>query len=197
MKDFFLNYLGHKDLYPLAISLGGTVSYIVSLFSEHSDKELFGISITLWFIAFIINLLDIKTGIAADKVRKEKEGKKFSFESNRGWRAIEKIVLFTIIISFLHHSHLECIKNKFPELVGQSLLSIKFIAFFYVIILEIKSIGENDETRFGKKGNGFIFLDKVIEVLSDGILENIKKLLGMKKEEKTEIDNNNNNEPIG
>lgn len=182
MKHFIINYFSHKELYIASISLGSITSFILSLFSGKEVKELFGISLTLWFIAFLINLIDIHTGIKADTVRKQRKGEKFTFESNKGWRALEKIVVFTIIISFAHNSAAELIRLKFPFLVSNIFLYLKVIFFFYVIILEIQSIGENEEVRFGKKSKGFLLLDKIIEVVNEGILTNIKRLLKIENE---------------
>lgn len=182
MKDFIINYLNHKDLYLVSISLGSITSYIIGLFSGQDVKELFGISLTLWFIAFLINLIDIHTGIKADTARKEREGGKFTFESNKGWRALEKIVVFTIIISFLHHSATELIRLKFHPLVSTIFIYLKVIFFFYVILLEIQSIGENEKVRFDKKSGGFLLLDKIIEIINGSILTNIKRLLKIETE---------------
>ena len=177
MKQFITHYFGNKELYFFSISIGSFFSMLVEFFTKNTPKELFGISISLWFIAFVVNLIDIHTGIKADTVRKEKEGKKFSFESNKAWRALEKIVVFTIIIFWAYSSEKETIRLQLPLIIASVILYIKMIFFSYVILIETQSIGENEEVRFGKKSKGFQFLDKIIEIVNEGIFTNLKKLL--------------------
>jgi hypothetical protein len=133
-------------------------------------------SISLWFIALLINVIDIHTGIKADTVRKQKIGVSFVFESKKGWRAFEKILVFTLIVWFVHTLEVENIRLKFWDSLSGILLMVKFIMLIYVVLIEIQSIGENEETRFGKKSKPFILLDKIIETVNEGILTKVKSL---------------------
>ena len=176
MREFLIQYFSNKQLYFFSVSIGSLLSFIIEFFSKNTPKELFGISISLWFIAFVINLIDIHTGIKADTARKEKLGEKFKFESNKGWRALEKIVVFTIIIYWAYTSEKEVIRLQLPLMIATVILYIKMIFFSYVILIETQSIGENEEERFGKKSKGFQFLDRIIEIVNEGLFSNLKKL---------------------
>jgi hypothetical protein len=176
MREFLIQYFSNKQLYFFSVSMGTILSMVVEFFSKNTPRELFGISISLWFIAFLINLIDIHTGIKADTVRKEKLGKKFKFESNKAWRALEKIVVFTIIIFWAYSSEKEVIRLQLPLMIATIILYIKMIFFSYVILIETQSIGENEEERFGKKSKGFLFLDRIIEIVNEGLFSNLKKL---------------------
>lgn len=182
MKQVFQSFISHKDLYTLSISIGGVVSLMFKFFTDISEKQIFGMSITLWFIALIINIIDIHTGIKADTVRKNKIGENFIFESKKGWRAFEKIVIFTLIVWFIHTLEIENIRLKFWDSLSGILLLVKFVMLIYVVLIEIQSIGENEEVRFGKKSKPFTMLDKIIEIVNEGILSKIKSLINVKSE---------------
>jgi len=177
MKDVLTSFLLHKNLYFLSLSTGAILTQIVEFFINFTPTYLFGINASLWLIALVINIIDIKTGIKADTKRKEDNGGKFTFESGKGWRAVEKIFIFTMIIWFIYSLELEALRLQGFILYSSALLYIKFTLLIYVVLIEIQSIGENELVRFEKKGRVFILLDKVIEILNEGILRKIKSLL--------------------
>jgi len=177
MKNVFLTFILHKNLYFFSLSTGAILSMIVEFFVEFTPKYLFGMNVTLWLIALTINVIDIRTGIKADTKKKEDKGEKFVFESGKGWRAIEKIFVFTMIVWFIYSLELEAIRLNAFNLYSQILLYIKFILLIYIVLIEIQSIGENELVRFGKKGKTFILLDQVIEIVNKGILNKIRALL--------------------
>lgn len=175
MKYFLNEFLYHKTLYTLSISFGSVLAYIIEKSILIANSTLFGLSIAIWLMAFAINLYDIYTGIKADTVKQEKLGKKFEFKSNRAWRSVEKIFVFTFIIGFLHFSEGEALRYDFKTLIF-IILVVKLSLFFYTVLIEFQSIGENEFERFGKKGKIYQFLDKVIEVVNDGILTRLKRV---------------------
>lgn len=175
MKYFLTEYFTHKTLYILSISIGGLSTLLIETTMILAQSTLFGISILMWLMALVINLIDIYTGIKADTKKRLDLGEKFVFQSKRGWRAVEKIFVFTFIIAFLHISEKEAFRNSF-EKVMFILLIVKLSLFFYTVLIEIQSIGENEETRFGKKGKLFKLLDTIIEVVNDGILTRLKRV---------------------
>lgn len=176
MKNFLLAFFTHKELYIISISFGTSFTLIADFFIKYTPKEIFGISITLWLLALIINVIDIHTGIKADTKRRNDVGEKFVFVSNKGWRAFEKIFIFTIITSFIYNSELEFSRLKLAGFLSSVFMGIKLVMFFYVVLIEVQSIGENDEVRYGKKGKVFILLDQIIEIVNVGITDKIKGL---------------------
>lgn len=183
MKTFISTFLNHKDLYFVSITFGGVVSAIMNFIINYTPREIFGISLGLWFVIFFINMIDIRTGIKADTKRKNDEGLKFEFESKRGWRAIEKIVVFTVTVYTIYQFEKEVIRLELWESLSFGLMCVKLGAFAYVALVEMQSIGENDKVRFGKKGQIFIMIDNVIHVVNEGILTKLKSLFNIKQTE--------------
>lgn len=179
MKNVILAFLAHKDLYSLSISLGAIISTISTFFIENTPDYIFGISISLWSVAVIINLIDIRTGIKADIKRKADLGLDFKFESGKGWRAIEKVFVFTMIIWFINDLETEAVRLETFNFLTSILLYLKFILLIYVVLIELQSIGENEEVRFGKKGKMFILLDKTVDIINEGIFKKLKTSLGV------------------
>jgi len=182
MKQVFQSFISHKDLYTLSISLGGIMSLIMKFFTDISEKQILGISMSLWFIALLINIIDIHTGIKADTARKQRLGESFVFKSGKGWRAFEKILIFTLIVWFIYSLELDVVRLKFWDGFSSILIAIKFIMLIYVVLIELQSIGENEVDRFGEKSKTFIFLDKIIEIANEGILTRIRSLINVKSE---------------
>lgn len=176
MKYFLTQFFSHKTLYVFSISIGGIFAFIVEKAILLKESTLFGLSILIWLMAFGINLIDIYTGIKADTKRKQDLGEKFVFQSKRGWRAIEKIFVFTFIIAFLHVSEKEAFRWSFNTLMFV-IIVVKLSLFFYTILIEIQSIGENEEVRFGKKGRVYKVLDSVIEAVNEGLLTRLRRAI--------------------
>lgn len=180
MEKLLLKYISHQNLYLTSIGAGGIVTYIVKLFQDYTPKELFGIMLGLWAGLLVINIIDIRTGILADKVREEKEGRRFSFKSRRGWRAVEKIFVFTTVIYYLYKLEEQLMTYGYAEWLVSTIMTIKIGIFFYIMLIELQSIGENNEVRFGKKEKIYLLLDNVVITVNDGILGWIKKLFKSK-----------------
>jgi|TARA_R110000823_G_scaffold264480_1_gene384625 hypothetical protein len=177
MKQVIASFIGHKDLYIISLTLGSIFTAITSFFIKYTPSHVFGVSITLWSIALIINLIDIHTGIKANSKLKKDLGEKFVFNSGKAWRGFEKIFVFTMIIWFIWELESEVIRLNYANILSSILLVIKFIMLIYVVLIEIQSIGENEFVRFGKKGKLFTLLDKIIEVVNEGILKRLKKII--------------------
>jgi hypothetical protein len=161
----------------LSLTLGSVMTAICSFFIKYTPSYIFGVSITLWCIALVINLIDIHTGIKADTKIQNDKGLPFVFKSGRGWRAIEKVFIFTMIIWFIWGLEKEAIRLQYSGILTTTLLVTKFIILIYTVLIEIQSIGENEVVRFGKKGKLFLLLDKVIEVVNEGILKRLTKAI--------------------
>ena len=177
MKQLILSFIGHKDLYNTSITAGSVFTIITSFFIKYTPEYILGISFTLWMIALIINVIDIYTGIKADTKVQKDLGKDFVFKSGKGWRAFEKVFVFTMIIWFLRTLELESIRLSYFNIITSTLLTIKFILLVYVVLIEIQSIGENQLIRYGNKSKPFVLLDKLIEIVNDGIVRKVTKTL--------------------
>lgn len=177
MKQLIMSFIGHKDLYTASIAIGSLFTAILSFFIKYTPEYILGISLTLWLIALIINIIDIYTGIKADTKVQNDLGKNFVFKSGKGWRAFEKVFVFTMIIWFIRTLELESIRLSYFNFITSALLTIKFILLVYVVLIEIQSIGENQQIRFGTKSKLFRLLDKIIELVNEGILRRVSKTL--------------------
>lgn len=188
MKQVFLAFIANKQLYACSLGMGTLLSAVFSFFVKNTPEYLFGINSILWLIALVINIFDIHTGIKADSKRQKDDGKDFIFKSGKGWRAFEKIFVFTMIIWFIYTMELEAVRLHANVVITSLLMWIKFIMLIYVVLIELQSIGENEETRFGEKSKVFILLDKIIVLVNEGIFSNLKRLLRVedKTEDKTE-----------
>ena len=177
MKHVIQQFISHKEFYFFSISLGAIISSIVAFFSTMHERYFLGVTASLWMITFVINVIDIHTGIKADTALSKRDGRKFTFKSGRAWRAFEKIIIFTLLIWFLWTLEIEINRQDFFKFLLSIVTGIKFILFIYVILIELQSIGENEETRFLKKSKPFILLDRIIETVNEGILKRIKRTI--------------------
>lgn len=176
MKQVIITFFSHRDLYMSSITIGSVATAICSTFIKYTPDYIFGISITLWMIALVINMVDIYTGIKAySKIQKDK-GLPFVFKSGRGWRAIEKIFVFTMIVWFIWSLEGEAVRLNYPSLFSSTLLTMKFILLIYVVLVELQSIGENEYVRFGRKGKMFDMFDEIIKIVNVGILKRVRKI---------------------
>jgi hypothetical protein len=76
MKQVIANFIAHRDLYMISITLGSVFTTITSTFVKFTPSYVFGISITLCIAALVINLVDIYTGIKASS-KKERHRRIF------------------------------------------------------------------------------------------------------------------------
>lgn len=167
-------YLSNTQCYIISAGFTTFITGVIKFLNENTPKEIFGLSLSIWVILFLINIWDIKTGISANKAELKKEGEKFVFKSSKGWRVPEKIGLFTLIIGFAYYFEKECIRYDFPTVISVGLLWFKIFFSFYIGLLEFQSIGENHETIYGKKAKAFHLLDKVINSVDEEIIIKIK-----------------------
>ena len=194
MKQTYLYLMDGKSVFFPSIIAGGISCATVRTFFElHTPEEIFGYSLSMWFVALLVNFWDIYTGVRADIVTRKKNGGKFEFSEDKGWKAFEKIFGFSIIICLIWRFELEAIRLNYDPIVTTSLNVLKSIFFFYVMLIELKSIGRNNETRFGYKGDLFKLLDRVISIVDGGLMYRLKNLI---YGEKDINENENNNEKL-
>lgn len=177
MKNHLIAFLAHKNFYLSSISIASILTVITNFFARFSETIIFGLSVSIWLITLTINIIDIHTGIKADTELKRQKGKKFLFKSGKGWRAFEKIFIFTVIIGCIYSWEKEITRLGLSSILSNIFLFIKLVSFFYVILIEIQSIGENQTVIYGYKPKIFKLLDNVIEIVNEGILNKIKSLL--------------------
>lgn len=87
MKQVIANFIAHKDLYMISITLGSVFTAITSTFVKFTPSYVFGISITLWGAALVINLVDIYTGIRASS-KKERFRRNFYIPERKSLEGI-------------------------------------------------------------------------------------------------------------
>lgn len=182
MKQAYLYLMDGKDLFLPSLFLGGSFTAFKSILTASTPSEIFGYSLSIWFVALVINGWDIYTGVKADIKRRKDLGENFVFDSEKGAKAFEKILGFTVIIATVYHFQLESIRLGYPDWIATGLNYIKSIFFFYVILIEFQSIGENNEVRHGDKGKLFKMLDGLIDIINKGIFDKLKSLLGINKD---------------
>lgn len=175
MEKLLLKYISHHNLYLTSIGAGGIAASIIRIFKEYTPEEVFGISIGLWAALLVVNIIDVRTGILADKIRREQEGERFRFVSRKGWRAIEKIFVFTAIIYWLFKFEEQLLNYNYSQWLISGIMTIKIGLFFYTTLVEVQSIGENNEVRFGKKEKIYLLLDNIVIAVNDGILGWVKR----------------------
>lgn len=169
-----------------SISIGGFIATAFNFIKVNTPSEILGCSIALWSVALSMNVWDIITGIKTDVYNQKLKGLKWKFNPDKGYKAFEKIIGFTCIIWFLYSFEKETVRLNYSETWTSTFNYAKFILFFYVVLIELKSIGQNNEVREGKKGELFVLLDSIIAIVNDGIISNLKKLFRINKTEENE-----------
>lgn len=195
MINLFDKFINHFDLYRTSFLLGTLTTSIYTIFNDFTTRQFFGTSLILWSLLLLINVIDIYTGIKADTKRKKDLNVNFKFESGKGWRAIEKIFIFTVAIGFLFIFEKEAVSLDLPKFTTIGFTYTKLTIFFYAFLIELQSIGENEETRFGKKGKMFTMLDNIIEIVNEGLLNKIKNFFKSSDNTNSSVDNNDNEIP--
>lgn len=177
MNEFIQKLIELKNYLNLTICLAAVTTFFSSLFMTITEKSIFGVSLALWLIAAIVNLFDIITGLKAFAHKQRENGDVFKISSKKGWRGIEKASMFTAIIFIIYLFEKESLRLGFTENISLVAVYIKFFVFFYGILMELVSIGENREVVLGYKPKIFKSLDKVAEFVTDGIIERAKKFI--------------------
>lgn len=172
-----------------SVLVGGWFANIFNTIKTNTPSEILGCSITLWWVVFAVNIWDIWTGIMADSHTQKINGGKWKFNPDKGFKAFQKIIGFTFIIFFLYNFEKETIRLGYSETWSNAFNYSKFIFFFYVVLIELKSIGNNNNVRFGEKNESFKMLDTIISLVNEGIISNIKKLFKITKSEENEQNN--------
>jgi steroid 5-alpha reductase family enzyme len=183
IKYLIAKYTSKAAIAVVSLVSSLTIGKILTELFNTVPKEIFGITLALWVVALLVTVWDCVTGVRAYKKEKKEKGEKARFESGKGWRAIEKIFGFTVLIGFIHYLEVQMTMHEYPEYMSSGLLVIKLFFFVYGVLLELQSVGENKERLDGEKGKPFMLLDKVINFADQAIVKKIMKFFGLTEED--------------
>lgn len=187
-KPLFYLIEGKSNLIS-SLALGIPIAKIISYIQVNTPSEMFGFSIKMWALIFAFNTWDIYTGIRADTKIQKRNGGKFKFNPDKGIKAFEKFISFTGVIYFLYMFESESIRLAYSTSVTSLFNYAKFVFFFYVILIELKSIGRHNEEIYGEKSEAFKMLDSIISIVNDAILGRLRKIGGLKPQDNEERTN--------
>lgn len=176
-----------KSNFISSLALGIPIAKIFAYIQSNTPSEMFGFSIKMWALIFAFNTWDIITGIRADTKIQKRNGGKFKFNPDKGIKAFEKFISFTGVIWFLYMFESESIRLSYSENITSLFNYSKFVFFFYVILIELKSIGRHNEEIYGQKSEMFKMLESIISIVNDAILGRLRKIGGLKPKENEEI----------
>lgn len=118
---------------------------------------------------WIVYALDLFTGIKAARKEGEAVGNPNWFKSNKGWSSIIKMFIITIMVTWLAFFSILAAIGKFPYLPTGFLLMSAGIGILGTM-MDLHSIGENQKRLTGKKSEIFTWLEKLNEVIKEGII---------------------------
>lgn len=174
---------GKSNFLP-AFCFGATMATISNFFNTYTPSEVLGYSLSMYGVAMAVNAWDIYTGVRLDwKKQKAGGAKRFSFNDDKGFKAIQKILGFMIVLYMIHSFEQESIRLHYNKIVPTILNASKSIFFVYVILIELKSIGNNNKEYYGEKSALFVMLDNIIDLINKGIIDYIKRTLKIKSNE--------------
>ena len=186
LKYLITHYTSKAAVAIVSLISSLTIGKILNELLDKVPKEIFGITVALWTIAFLVTVWDSITGIQAYKKEQKDKKERSKFESRKGWRALEKIFGFSVIIGFVHYLEEQMLLHEYPEYMSGTLMVIKLFFFTYGVLLELQSVGENKERIYGDKGESFKILDKIINFASQAIIKKAMAFFGVKKEDMEE-----------
>lgn len=131
----------------------------------------------LFLLYWLVSAIDFYTGLSASKKEfiDEHGHSKGYIDPDKLWSTVWKflgvliistvLVIFTLIFAVL------------DQTVHYYIFMYALIIFFLIVILfDLHSIGNNQERRFGKKPQIYIFLEDIIDTVKNGIIKKIGKL---------------------
>ncbi len=181
-KPLFYLFEGKSNLIS-SIVIGLPIARLFAYIQSNTPSEIFGFSIKMWLLIFAFNIWDIYTGIRADAKIQRAKGSKPHFDPDKGIKAFEKFISFTAVIWFLYMFESESIRLSYSDKVSSFFNYTKFVFFFYVILIELKSIGKNNEIVYEEKSELFKMLDNIISIVNDAILGRLRKIGDVKEKE--------------
>src|SRR5690606_5636108 len=126
------------------------------------------VSLSLYLVVF---LLDFISGVKAS--RHEAVDKNNYFSSSKGWSSIWKIATVSILVTWSGFFSMLAALGSLPYLPGFFMLSSGTIATM-ATLLDIYSIGENQQRLTGKKARIFEWLENVRKLINNVIVRDRK-----------------------
>jgi len=128
------------------------------------------VSLSLYFVVF---WLDFISGVKAS--RHEAEDKENYFSSAKGWSSMWKIATVTVLVTWSSFFSILAAIGNLPYLPGFFMLAAGTISIM-ATLLDIYSIGENQERLTGKKAKIFEWLENIRKAINEGVLRKLAKL---------------------
>ena len=158
---------------PGSISLGGLLHLLIE---DTPIKSLLlplvvaAVGLSLYFVVF---WLDFISGVKAS--RHETRDKENYFSSAKGWSSMWKIATVTVLVTWSSFFSMLAAIGNLPYLPGFFMLSSGTIAIM-ATLLDIYSIGENQQRLTGKKAKIFEWLENIRKAINEGIIKKIGNL---------------------
>ena len=128
------------------------------------------VSLSLYFVVF---WLDFLSGVKAS--RHEAVDKENYFSSAKGWSSMWKIATVTILVTWSSFFSMLAAIGNLPYLPGFFMLASGTIAIM-ATLLDIYSIGENQQRLTGKKARIFEWLENIRKAINEGVIRKLGSL---------------------
>ena len=120
---------------------------------------------------FSVFLLDFASGLKAS--RYESADKENYFSSAKGWSSIWKIATVSILVTWSSFFSMLAALGSLPYLPDFFMLASGTIAIM-ATLLDIYSIGENQQRLTGKKAKIFEWLENIRKVINEVVVRKVK-----------------------
>ena len=157
---------------PGSLSLGGLLDLLIE---DTPIKDLLlpilvaGVSLSLYYVVF---LMDFISGVKAS--RHEAEDKENYFSSAKGWSSMWKIATVSVLVTWSSFFSMLAAIGEMKILSGFFLLSAGTIAIM-ASLLDVYSIGENQQRLTGKKAKIFEWFENVRNAINEGVMGRLRK----------------------
>lgn len=183
-----LSYLvGGKNFFLPSIFISATFATLTDYVQANAPDDVFGFTWKLLLFALGFSVWNFKTGFQASIARAKRDGtfvsKRQLFDYDKAWKFLGRMFGFILVIGFLHYFGEQMILFGYSEFWVSSISYVKTFFFFFVCMIELKSVGDNNEVRFGEKGTVFALLDKLVDAFKRGAVKKVEQTLNIEKNE--------------
>ena len=174
---YFNKIFSTRNASLLIMSAPGSISLTAVLEALIADTPVKAIILPLMVVAvslslyFVVFLLDFISGVKAS--RHEAVDKNNYFSSSKGWSSIWKIATVSILVTWSGFFSMLAALGSLPYLPGFFMLSSGTIAIM-ATLLDIYSIGENQQRLTGKKAKSFEWLENIRKLIHDLIVKKME-----------------------
>ena len=127
------------------------------------------VSLSLYFVVF---WLDFISGVKASRL--EAEDKENYFSSAKGWSSMWKIATVSVLVTWSSFFSMLAAIGEMKILSGFFLLSAGTIAIM-ASLLDVYSIGENQQRLTGKKAKIFEWFENLRNAINEGVMGRLRK----------------------